>query len=308
MTRFRIYPYKMTSEGAIAVRDALIAAGEDALLLRRENSTYTYREGDVIISWGTVAPFHNAINRDPSIAINKLDFYRRLAGLDIVPRFVTTMEQARHALRFPILCRQRVEGADGQGIVIATNREELVQAPLYVELVPKTEEWRVHGGRDREGNFTIIGVQKKLHTVVDGVHPEIWTGDSTRLSDRFLPSDMPDEVYQVVKKAMENLPELTFGGFDVVFGELGAYVVEVNSAPMMTRATAGKYADFFRSLVTTPEPEWQPAEHEIVPTGSSFDAPPDTWRQRYLDLEAQLTTLLDQVRTVATREPLDERR
>lgn len=291
MTKFRIYPYKMQSAGAIALRNALDEEPDDALLIRRENSTYRPSDDHLIISWGTPAPFDNALNRRPEIAINKRDFYQRMQGIGIhalrsqhvVPPYVLDMDDARE-LTFPVLCRTRVEGADGQGIVIAETPDDLVPARLYVQLQDKIGEWRVHAGRLPNGEVTIFAVQMKRHTVTEGIDPRIWTGDSAFLT--YNHDGAPECVHDVVRKAMEKLPELTFGGFDViVLDPRTACVVEVNSAPMLTARTAEKYAQFFRDYVQmrdnpvvagppAPEPvaqesvDYEPTEDDI---GSVFE-------------------------------------
>lgn len=258
--RYMIYPYRMGSEGAQALKAALNCEPDEALLIRRENSQFVQRPDDVVISWGTPCHIPGALNSNPEIAINKKDFYERLAGRNIVPPFVYTKADARRSLRFPVLCRTRIEGMDGQGIVIAETPDDLISAPLYVQLIDKTEEWRVHMGRTSDGNLVNIAVQKKLHNDIPGLDPRIWTGDSTRLTyDHNMPNN---RVIDVCRDAMMLLPELTFGAFDVVVDSCidgVAYVVEVNSAPMMTERTARAYADFFRRFRREPEPQTRQA-------------------------------------------------
>lgn len=276
MARFMIYPYRMGSEGAQAIKAALNSESHEALLIRRENSQYQQRSTDVVISWGTPCSIPGALNANPEIAINKKDFYERLAGRGIVPPFVYTMADARRSLRFPVLCRTRVEGMDGQGIVIAETPDDLVTAPLFVELINKTEEWRVHAGRLPNGEITIIAVQKKEHRLIDGQDPRIWTGDSAFLTfDHNMPNN---KVTNVVRNAMQFLPELTFGGFDVVFDGTWAYVVEVNSAPMMTERCARAYAGFFHNFLQ-PEVE-EPVSMETV----EFEPTPQDIGQVFDDL------------------------
>jgi hypothetical protein len=53
---------------------------------------------------------------------------------------------------------------------------------------------------------------------------------------------------------MHCLPEITFGGFDVITGSDGTWVVEVNSAPMMTAQTAEHYVNFFKAFAPPPAP------------------------------------------------------
>lgn len=249
--RYMIYPYMAGSQGATAIRNALDFEPDEALIIRRENSRYVQRDDDVVISWGCPCPIPGALNANPEIVINKLDFFERLAGRGLIPRFATSKAEALRSLRFPIVCRTTVEGSDGRGIVIAETPDQLINCRLYVELVNKESEWRIHAGRKPDGEITIIAEQKKLHTPTQGIDQRVWTGDSARLT--YNHNGAPAAVRQVVLDSMEHLTEMTFVGFDVAFDGLNAYVLEGNSAPMMTGETARLYADFFKLFKREPE-------------------------------------------------------
>lgn len=255
MSRFMVYPYKMVSEGAIA-----LANGLGALRIRLDGSTFVPAEDHVVVNWGVGGTIRNfapatVINPNVDICINKKLFFQRMEGHNITPRFALSREEARRHLSFPVVCRTRIEGADGAGIVIANSREELVEAALYTQLIDKTDEYRVHVGRLPNGEIRLICAQKK-RTLAAHVGP-IWTGDTT-VFDWCNPTDLPINVLRVTEAAMEQMPELHFGGFDTVYesGGTNAYVVEVNSAPMMTPQTVVKYVAFFKEF----------AEQSAVPT------------------------------------------
>src|SRR6476661_1630887 len=165
--KFWVWPYKQSSRGAIALAHAL-----DGYCILRENSRYQQQEGDVIINWGDgYCRFDGALNKNPNIAIDKIAFYRRLQDTGTVPVSTTSTAGVATLMSFPVLCRTRTEGADGAGIVIAENYYDLVDAPLYVKLMPKTHEFRVHVGRFPHGQIEIIHVQPKIHQTVEGVDP-----------------------------------------------------------------------------------------------------------------------------------------
>jgi hypothetical protein len=178
-----------------------------------------------------------------------------------------------------VFCRTRVEGADGDGVVIAETRDQLVNARLYVGGIEKTAEYRIHMGRKFDGTITMIGALKKLHSLIDGLDSRVWTGDSVRLvwtinGGQSVADTLPDDVKRVCFKAMELLPELTFAALDVIYhAPTGkAYVVEANSAPMMTPKTAQLYGQFFVEYVemrdigdaaVVPVIEYEPTEDDI---------------------------------------------
>jgi len=289
MTRWYVNPYKMASEGGIALADGL-----DALRIRQQGSTYTPQEGDIIVNWGCGGPLRNfspatVINPSVDVCINKVTFFRRMQGHNIVPPFAFSADEALRHLAFPIICRTRIEGADGQGIVIANNAEEMASARLYTQLMDKSGEYRVHLGRLPDGTIELICAQKKR---VASVHEgPIWTGEHTYL-DWCDPSYLPRHVFDVTKRAMELMPELHFGGFDtIVTDSWGARVVEVNSAPMMTPDTVRKYVDFLKRF-----------EQPVVVAGAEED-PTETadYQAGYADGRREaLDEMLGQLRSLQT--------
>jgi hypothetical protein len=309
--KFWVWPYKQQSRGALAIAHAL-----DGYCILRENSRYQRQDGDVIINWGDGLCRHRpALNQDVNIAIDKIAFYRRLRDTGVVPPFrqrqrhVGLLVALRLAFLFYVVLASK--GADGAGIVIARNESEMVPARLYVKLMPKTHEFRVHAGRlptNIAPRIVLFYTQRKIH---EG-EGDIWTGDSTLLSDRDYP--VPPKVMEVTRTAMEHLPELDFGGFDVIYNEPTdeAWVVEVNSAPMQTSASARKYAEFFHmynEYLEHPEtvPEAEPEvivadegndQHVPVLEASSPQSTPLV--QRLLSLESRITEALDELRNITS--------
>lgn len=266
--RFMILPYQQHSEGAAAVAEAL-----DGLRIRLRDSEYTYREGDCVINWGNgdsqslmQLPEGAMLNPNVNICINKKKFFERMQGHNIVPPFAFSKEEAMRHLAYPILCRTRTEGADGDGCVVADESDQMASAALYTQLLEKTAEYRVHMGRNFAGDIVLIAAQKKRVISDHAVDPRIWTGDSVVL-DYLEPHELPRHVFDVTKRSMELMPELHFAGFDTIDTTIhGARVVEANSAPMMTPTVTRKYAEFFKQYVAdrdfVPEPEV--VEHNIL--------------------------------------------
>lgn len=250
MTRYMVLPYVAHSEGAKMLAEAL-----DGLRIRLSNSEYQYREGDCVINWGNgdsgsimQLPEGVMLNPNVNICINKKMFFERMQGHNIVPPFAFSRDEAFRHLQFPVICRNRVEGADGDGITVAENADQLTNARLFTQLMDKAAEYRVHLGRRFDGEIVLIAAQKKRVGLGHGDNP-IWTGEYIYL-DWCEPSGLPRRVFDVTKRSMELMPELHFGGFDVIVTEnWGARVVEVNSAPMMTPDTTRKYVEFIKQYV-----------------------------------------------------------
>lgn len=266
MTRYMVLPYTPGSEGATAIADAL-----DGLCIRLTGSAYTYQEGDCVINWGNGdghprlinLPAGVLLNPSVNICIDKKAFFERMQGHNIVPPFALTKAEALRHMQFPIICRTRTEGADGAGIVIAEDEAHMASARLYTQLLEHTAEYRVHMGRRFDGEIVLICAQKK-RAGAEHPDPRIMTGEHVFL-DWCDPANLPRPVFDVTKRSMELMPELHFGGFDVIVTEnWGARVVEVNSAPMQTETTARKYAEFFKEYVAARD--FRPPEPEVVET------------------------------------------
>lgn len=273
---FMIFPYTQGSAGAKAIAEEL--SGKRIL---RTGSSYVPKPEDVIINWGASdCPFPQALNYKTKEVTNKIAFFDRLKNKGLTPRYTTSREAAEF-MQFPVFCRTTVEGKDGEGIVVAQNADELVQAKLYVEGVKKTKEFRVHVGRNPDGvTCEIIGIQQKFVPDLNALaHSSVWAGDGTNFvwTVNGAPVLMPPSVRDVVTKAFAEFPELTFGAFDVVYKADDwnpvAYVLEINSAPTVTPKTAEKYGAFFRKFETASPPVVEPEQVTIPQPSQSIPTP-----------------------------------
>jgi hypothetical protein len=176
--KFWVFPYAQGSEGAKLLCDEL---GCKRIL--REGSTFSKKATDVVINWGAsdCPASYDALNKDIKGILNKAEFFKRLAGTGLTPAFAFNKMDAADNLGFPIFCRTKLEGKDGEGIVIAEKFSQIVAAKLYTQYEDKTSEYRIHVGRGPSG-YTVIGAQKKVKKAqADGpnVSPDsrIMTGD-----------------------------------------------------------------------------------------------------------------------------------
>lgn len=81
-------------------------------------------------------------------AIDKLSTFQQLSGVDGVPLLKWTGDRAIAAQWMekgkPVVCRTKLGGSSGEGIVLAKTPADLVDAKLYTRYYPKTHEFRVH--------------------------------------------------------------------------------------------------------------------------------------------------------------------
>jgi glutathione synthase/RimK-type ligase-like ATP-grasp enzyme len=138
-------------------------------------------------------------------------------------------------------CRTVLNGSSGQGIVHAKTPEELVDAPLYVQYIPKSQEFRVHVMFNK-----VIFVQEKRKRNGVEANKQIRTHDNGWV---FCVKDvvLPEGAAEICTRAVDALG-LDFGAVDVVFRQGRAYVLEVNTAPGLEGTTLQRYTDALRRL------------------------------------------------------------
>jgi hypothetical protein len=154
-TKFYIFPYAQGSEGA-----KLLAEELGCKRILREGSTFNKKATDVVINWGAsdCPAKYAALNKDIKGILNKKTFFERLKDTGLTPKFETTQMNAADNLGFPILCRTKLEGKDGEGIVIAEK---------FSQLVPRSS---IRSTRTRRPNIvsTSVGI---LHRAIPSSAP-----------------------------------------------------------------------------------------------------------------------------------------
>ena len=248
MTKFFVYPYTQHSAGSIMLAEEL-----DGKRVKLTNSIYSHKPENVLINWGNGnCPYSMALNPASAIlnVIDKVKFFKTLQGTGLIPTVAFSQAEAKANLSYPIVCRTLAEGSDGEGIVIAEKPEEVVPAKLYTSYVDKTSEYRIHMGRNQQGEVVVICRQKKYLSDAFTGDKRIWTGSETKMA--YIETALAP-VIAVAKATFAKFPELTFGAFDIVYNNSTetAYVLEINSAPMMNADTTKAYADFFRTFAVT---------------------------------------------------------
>ena len=251
MPRFRVIPYRAGSRGATALSRAL-----GGMCLKVDGtSRFRPRHDDVLINWGNTT--HNyplALNAgNLNIASNKRNFFLRMRDTgneEIIPRFWTRREDIPDDA-FPIVCRTVLAGHSGEGIVMAATRDDLVNAPLYVQYIKKQDEYRIHVGR-RNGESIIISQQRKARRMEVRDDDVNWQVRNHANGFVYVRGDCnpPRAVLDAAKTALE-ASGLDFGAVDVIYNarQERAYVLEINTAPGLEGTTVEDYARFFTGRV-----------------------------------------------------------
>jgi len=239
-----IYSYDEKSESVDKLKAALKEKGHEALSIKHQGSTFKGGRDKRVLNWGSSdlprdVRLSSVINREDAVhsAVDKLMTFGVLLANKVHLPLWSIDRRAFNEGDFPIVCRTKVKGADGAGIVIANKPEELVDARLYTQLIASTHEYRVNVSHG-EVFATQIKRQKKdapkgassfIRTTANG-----WGFD---VADK-VPAKVKEQAIAAVKAL-----GLDIGGVDVVWDGLRAYVLEVNTAPQLTPYTAGKLAD-----------------------------------------------------------------
>lgn len=252
--RYRVIPYKAGSASAAALADGL-----GGLRLRTENSRFRPRQGDVIVNWGSQREAHlkdtpARLLNDPELIVwvsDKLRFFKLMK--ENVPELIPPFWTEKSGIwggDYPVVCRTILNGHSGQGIVIANNESELVDAPLYVKYMKKKHEYRVHVGKveGRKNPDTIIAVQRKARN--KSVPDELVNWHVRNHANGFIfarnESTAPVAVLDAARQAFE-FTGLDFGAVDVIYNERDnkAYVLEINTAPGLAGSTVDDYVRYF---------------------------------------------------------------
>ena len=236
---FKVYPYKQGSASAKA-----LAVSLDGKVLKHVGSKFKPRQRDVVVNWGAAklpnfAPA-TVLNRDVGTAQCKLATFVKLKDAGVrIPQFWTRREDIPFGAG-PVVCRTKLRGHSGDGIVIADALDDLVDAPLYTKYIKKKDEYRVHVIGD-EAFF----IQRKARKL-DEENPN-W--QVRNLAGGFVfvevgEEDVPPDVITQAVAANEALG-LDFGGVDVMWNEReqAAYVLEVNTACGLEERTADRYKE-----------------------------------------------------------------
>lgn len=248
----RVYPYKQGSASAKKLAEA--TGGK---VLKHVNSKFKPRLGDVVVNWGSsrlpdFAPA-TTLNSAEAVAVAgcKLKTFQLLLQKGVRhPTFYDWREGleediADGEIQFPVVCRTKLNGHSGEGIVIANTPEELVDAPLYTKYIKKKDEYRVHVVKD-----AIVFIQRKARKL-DCENPN-WQVRNLAGGFAFVEVDILEVPEDVTQQALDAVAALglDFGGVDVIWNdkEGKAYVLECNTACGLEDRTAERYAEAFRQL------------------------------------------------------------
>lgn len=194
-------------------------------------------------------------------AINKISTLKLLSQDNIpIPKWTTSIQDAASWFDLDdktiVFCRTLPSSFQGNGIVIAHSKEELVPAPLYTLRVPKKWEYRVHVFKDK-----VIHAQQKKRLSLDKLSERgIPMGDGLIRSYNngyIFSTDLYHSINGEVGQSLSSLSiqavkalGLDFGAVDLMVTKTGKVrVLEVNTAPGIEGKTVQAYISAFQEFI-----------------------------------------------------------
>lgn len=242
-------PYKMGSQGCKNLADTL-----GIKRIRPEKSKFKGRPNRTVINWGRATLSDEVLkcrvlNNPEAVnaAGNKLLSFKGFSKDENIniPEFTEDKDVAKDWLRAetPVVCRTVLRGHSGAGIVIAETEEELVDAPLYVKYVKKTQEYRIHVFQGKA--FDVQRKMRRKDVEDENVNWKVRNHDNGFIFGRE-GVDVPEEGQQQAILAVAALG-LDFGAVDLIYNkqEDKYLVIEVNTAPGLTGTTLENYSKVF---------------------------------------------------------------
>lgn len=254
-----ILPYKIGSSSA---RNLAAAMTEKVnyrvrrLFNDRPNPTFVAHPWTRLINWGNGRPpvgldtVGNISNSFAAVAVasNKLSTFRALENKDgiHIPEFTTDRAVAEDWTnhRGAVVCRTKLSGHSGDGIVIATTEPQIVDAPLYVLYVKKQKEFRVHVCF---GEVIDVQEKRKRKDLPEDFstnfqvrnHQTGWVYCRENIVE-------PDGLRELALAATKEMA-LQFSAVDIIWNEKRneCYCLELNTAPGLEGQTVEKYAEVF---------------------------------------------------------------
>ena len=253
-----LYPYKMGSASAKALREGLSSSLNRRVKMVHPDGRFKPKRGDKVINWGnsTIPNWHFTPGVDLnhpqniSIAANKRTAFEHFVGYNTaneshiaIPRWTTNRDEAQTWLNngSTIVVRNILNGHSGRGIEIV-QEGTLQQAPLFVEYKKKRFEYRVHVFKGE-----VIDTQQKRKRNADE-RPDTFNS-FVRNHDNgwvYCRDDIATDIFRdaLAIIAVQALA-LDFGAADIIYNQLENqnYVLEVNTAPGLEGTTLEKYVE-----------------------------------------------------------------
>lgn len=261
-----LYAYKEGSASAKA-----LSQGLGIKRIKHEGSRFKGYNRKTVINWGcSQLPAEVlkcvVINNPQAVAVasNKLSFFKAMAAFNVgqgvgegdhpeprvsLPEWTEDSQAAQVWLGNgkSVVVRHKLSGHSGEGIEMLEGDVAVPEAPLYVQYVPKKDEYRIHvlsgevvdiqrKSRNREVEDAQVNWQVRNHH----------NGFVFVRGDVAPPQSVLDQAILSVRAC-----GLDFGAVDIIWNDKQkkAYVLECNTAPGLTGSTLDGYVERFKRIM-----------------------------------------------------------
>lgn len=219
-----------------------------------ERGTFVAKARHTLINWGcSTLPARlsggHIINPPDRVAVaaNKLLTFNTLKPCTTInlPEFTTDVDTALGWVNDGrvVVCRTKLNGHSGAGIVLAARQEDVVQqCPLYVQYIKKKSEFRVHVAFGK-----VIDIQaKRKRADFEGEadyairnHHTGWVYCRENIEE---PHDLRQQAIDTILTL-----GLDFGAVDIIYNQHQnkSFVLEVNTAPGLEGTSVTNYTNAF---------------------------------------------------------------
>lgn len=280
MARLAIYSHA-PSDSVNLLKAHFAEQGINLIKIKRENSRFAGREGDIIVNYGSSSfPSDRVgrgrlLNQPGAVALssNKLRAFEAFqqAGVKTV-EWTNRQDIAQGWVEQGgmVYARTQLQGHSGAGIVIGYGNpagvgdagdvqvtSTLPRAQLYTKaLLQERREFRIHV---MDGKITYVQQKRRRDGFRENEnYSNLVRNHHTGWIYATQNADVCDEAKREAIKAINALG-LDFGAVDVITRRGEAWVLEVNTAPGMSGTNLETYANNFTRLMNG-----QPVEGEIV--------------------------------------------
>jgi glutathione synthase/RimK-type ligase-like ATP-grasp enzyme len=226
--------------------------------IKAEGSKYRGKRDDVVVNWGSTAKRDwtdkvTVLNHPDLLTMNtnKLKFFQHYHETNVkqyLPKWTDSRKVAQGWSNdgADVVCRTKLTGSGGDGIVMTKAGAAIDDAPLYTIYCKKKDEYRVHffgneiKDAQRKARKHDVPDNKVNWQVRNHVNGFIYAREGLKL---------PNEVLKAAQTFVE-VTDLDFGAIDLIYNakEDCAYILEVNSAPGLEGQTAEVYAENLKIL------------------------------------------------------------
>lgn len=259
------------SNSARALKEFLEANGHECYYRHHQmNNVRTTRITTRIINWGISSRERLSACRfageviNPTAAVNraadKQSAFNVLRNAQVsIPDFTVSRDEAMHwtIQGHRVYCRTQLRGNSGDGIVVARNISEVVNAPLYVKGLDVAHEYRFHVmdgviiDAVRKSWSQDVAEEDRNMDVRNHANGSIFVRGSRSL-DRALGNRAATGTAIDAVRALG----LTFGAVDLIETTSGEFkVLEVNTACGLEGTTLERYGHAFLRLLNNETPE-----------------------------------------------------